>query len=59
MMEAISGLMLPMIAGSLPDQGPSFEQFLADLKAEAERGSSVSYRLEMVENARIAVRSRQ
>ncbi len=39
MMETITGLMLPMIAGSLPDQGPSFEQFLADLKAEAERGS--------------------
>jgi hypothetical protein len=31
--------MLPMIAGSLPDQGPSFERFLADLKAEAERDS--------------------
>jgi uncharacterized protein YndB with AHSA1/START domain len=39
MVETISGLMLPMIAGSLPDQGPSFERFLADLKAEAERGS--------------------
>jgi hypothetical protein len=39
MVETISGLMLPMIAGSLPDQGPSFERFLANLKAEAERGS--------------------
>ena len=39
MVETISGLMLPMIAGSLPDQGPSFERFLAALKAEAERGS--------------------
>ncbi len=39
MAETITGLMLPMIAGSLPDQGPSFEQYLADLKAEAERGA--------------------
>jgi hypothetical protein len=39
MAEKFSGAMLPMIAGSLPDQGPSFERFLADLKAEAERRS--------------------
>lgn len=39
MVETITGLMLPMIAGSLPDQGSSFERFLADLKAEAERDS--------------------
>jgi len=39
MAETLSGLMLPMIARSLPDQGPSFERFLADLKAEAERDS--------------------
>jgi hypothetical protein len=32
-----SGLMLPMIAGSLPDFGPSFETYVADLKREAER----------------------
>ena len=39
MAETFSGLMLPLIARSLPDQGPSFERFLADLKAEAERGA--------------------
>jgi hypothetical protein len=39
MEEVFSGLMLPMIAGSLPDFGPSFEQYAADLKREAE-GSS-------------------
>lgn len=39
MAEAFSGVMLPMIADSLPDKGPSSERFLADLKAEAERGS--------------------
>jgi hypothetical protein len=39
MAETLSGVLLPMIARSLPDQGPSFERFLADLKAEAERGS--------------------
>src|SRR5262249_12607384 len=39
MAETFSGLLLPMIAGSLPDQGSSFEQYLADLKAEAERGA--------------------
>jgi hypothetical protein len=37
MSEVFSGVMLPLIAGSLPDQGPSFERFMADLKAEAER----------------------
>lgn len=39
MAEVFSGLMLPLIARSLPDQGPSFERFLADLKAEAERSA--------------------
>jgi uncharacterized protein YndB with AHSA1/START domain len=39
MAETLSGPMLPMIAGSLPDQGPSFERFLVDLKAEAEHGA--------------------
>jgi hypothetical protein len=38
MAETFSGLMLPLIARSLPDQAPAFERFLADLKAEAERG---------------------
>jgi hypothetical protein len=37
MREVFSGLMLPMIRGSLPDFGPPFEQFAADLKREAER----------------------
>jgi len=39
MAETFSGLMLPMIAGSLPDFAPSFEQYAADLKQEAERPS--------------------
>lgn len=37
MAEDYTGLMLPMIAGSLPDFKASFEQYLADLKREAER----------------------
>jgi hypothetical protein len=37
MVETFSGLMLPMIAGSLPDFRPSFEAYAADLKREAER----------------------
>lgn len=37
MSEMYTGLMLPMIAGSLPDFGPSFEQYAVDLKREAER----------------------
>ncbi|NWF70286.1 MAG: SRPBCC domain-containing protein [Chloroflexi bacterium] len=36
MSEVFSGLMLPMIAGSLPDFGPSFERYAADLKKAAE-----------------------
>jgi uncharacterized protein YndB with AHSA1/START domain len=36
MVEVFSGLMLPLIAGSLPDFGPSFEQYAADLKRAAE-----------------------
>jgi hypothetical protein len=36
MVEVFSGLMLPMIAGSLPDFAPSFEQYAADLKRAAE-----------------------
>jgi hypothetical protein len=39
MTEVFSGLLLPLIARSLPDQVPSFERSFADLKAEAERGS--------------------
>lgn len=37
MSEVFSGLMLPMIKGSLPDFRPVFEQYAADLKREAER----------------------
>ncbi len=36
MREVFSGLMLPLIAGSLPDFGPVFEQYAADLKVAAE-----------------------
>lgn len=37
MVEVLSGLMLPMIAGSLPDFVPVFERYAADLKAAAEK----------------------
>jgi len=37
MSEVYTGLMLPMIAGSLPDFAPAFEQYVSDLKREAER----------------------
>ena len=37
MSEEYTGLMLPMIAGSLPDFGPIFEQYAADLKKELEK----------------------
>lgn len=37
MSEVFTGLMLPMIAGMLPDFGPIFERYAADLKAEAQR----------------------
>lgn len=40
MEEIFSGLMLPMIIKSLPDFGPTFEHYAADLKHEAERVSS-------------------
>ena len=36
MIEVFSGLMLPMIAGSLPDFAPIFERYAADLKRAAE-----------------------
>ncbi len=36
MTEVFSGLMLPMIAGRLPDFAPIFERYAADLKREAE-----------------------
>jgi hypothetical protein len=37
MTEVFSGVLLPMIARRLPDFGPIFEQYAADLKAESER----------------------
>lgn len=37
MVEVFSGLMLPMIAGSIPDQRSIFEQYASNLKSEAER----------------------
>jgi len=39
MEERFSGLMLPLIAGALPDFGPIFGRFAADLKQEAERAA--------------------
>ena len=36
MEETFSGVMLPMIAGSLPDFVPIFDQYAADLKKAAE-----------------------
>jgi hypothetical protein len=36
MVEVFSGLMLPMIAGSLPDFEPVFAQYAEDLKKESE-----------------------
>ncbi len=38
MREVLSGLMLPLIAGSLPDFATAFEAWVADLKAEVARG---------------------
>jgi len=38
MREVFSGLMLPMIRGSLPDFAPPFEQWARDLKTAAEAG---------------------
>jgi len=37
MKEEFSGVMLPMIKGSLPDFAPAFEAYAADLKREAEK----------------------
>lgn len=39
MVEVFTGIMLPMIKGSLPDFGPVFETYAADLKREAERSN--------------------
>lgn len=40
MVEVFSGVMLPMIKGSLPDFGPVFDRYALDLKQEAERRAS-------------------
>jgi hypothetical protein len=40
MVEVFSGVMLPLIKGSLPDFGPPFEQYAADLKRAAEGRAS-------------------
>jgi hypothetical protein len=37
MVERFSGLMLPLVKGSMPDFGPVFERYGNDLKREAER----------------------
>lgn len=39
MAESFSGVMLPLIAGSLPDFAPEFEKFAADLKRAAEQAA--------------------
>jgi hypothetical protein len=39
MTERFSGLLLPVVGGRLPDFGPIFDRYAADLKAEAERAS--------------------
>ena len=36
MEERFSGLMIPLVKGSLPDFGPIFERYANDLKLEAE-----------------------
>jgi hypothetical protein len=41
MREEFTGLMLPMIWKSMPDLGPSFEQFASGLKREAEAKAAV------------------
>ncbi|HSO33794.1 MAG TPA: SRPBCC domain-containing protein, partial [Labilithrix sp.] len=40
MVEIFSGVMLPMIKGSLPDFGPVFDRYALDLKTEAEGTAS-------------------
>ena len=37
MEERFSGLMLPLVKGSLPDFGPVFASYANDLRREAER----------------------
>ena len=40
MTEVLSGVMLPLIKGSLLDFGPAFETYAADLQREAERATA-------------------
>ena len=42
MVEVFSGVMHPLIKGSLPDFGAVFEQYAAELKREAERRGAQS-----------------
>ena len=42
MEERFSGLMLPLVKGSLPDFGPIFERYANDLKNEAERSNAAT-----------------
>jgi hypothetical protein len=37
MRERFTGLMLPLVKGSMPDFGPVFARFASDLKRAAER----------------------
>jgi hypothetical protein len=39
MEERFSGLILPLVKGSMPDFGPVFERYASDLKREAERAT--------------------
>jgi hypothetical protein len=48
MEERFSGLMLPLVKGSMPDFGPVFERFAGDLKREAERGKGVGPEMDTV-----------
>ena len=41
MREEYTGLMLPLIWGSIPDLGPSFQQFASGLKTQAEAKARV------------------
>ena len=42
MTERFSGLLLPLVSGSLPDFGPVFETYANDLRREAERNLPLS-----------------
>jgi hypothetical protein len=43
MEERFSGLMLPLVKGSLPDFGPVLERYANDLKREAERATTPAW----------------